>query len=262
LGLSLSHRERQRRRRRYFRDQGACCSRAVFSNLLSAINARVQNVEGALAEFLHATAASIPVPPTRSCKASARKDAGPPSSPAPVSTSDDALSGNSPAAEPVRIVLLSSPAVSNLTSAAAGFALSPPSAPPVSDREPRHVSDLPGTLPEHGSSSSPARKRALLQPAVAASALAAAPTDLASRSADVPMAEPATRPTQPSPISRPRTAAAVSQPFTRICGTDPWWATSTPVPSSMATGPSASDPVTLPPTVSDTLLDSEAKLRH
>jgi hypothetical protein len=154
---------------------------------------------------------------------------------------------------------LSSPAVSDLTSAAAGSSLSPPSAPPVSDREPRHGSDLLETLPEHGSSSSPARKRALLQPAVAASAFAAAPTDLASRSADVPIAEPTTRPAQPSLIPRPRTAA---RPFTGICGADCWWATSTLVPSGMATGPSASDPVTLPPTVSDTLLDSEAKLRH
>ena len=57
---SLPRRGRQRSRRRYFRDQGACCSRAVFSNLLSFIDARVQNIEGVLAEFLHATAASIP----------------------------------------------------------------------------------------------------------------------------------------------------------------------------------------------------------
>ena len=62
LWASLPRRERQRRRRRYFRDQGACCSRAVFSNLLSTIDTRVQNIESALAEYLHATAASILVP--------------------------------------------------------------------------------------------------------------------------------------------------------------------------------------------------------
>ena len=55
LWASLPRRGRQRRRRRYFRDQGACCSRAVFSNLLSTIDIRVQNIESALAEFLHAT---------------------------------------------------------------------------------------------------------------------------------------------------------------------------------------------------------------
>ena len=176
-----------------------------------------------------------------------------------MSTSSDALAGNSPAAEPVRIVLSSSPAVSDRTSAAAGSALSPSSAPPVSDREPRHGSGLLGTLPEHGSSSSPARKRALLQPAAVAFALAVAPTDLASRSADVLMTEPTTRPAPPWLIPRPEMRY---RPNNGIFGTDPWWATSTPVPSGMVTGPSASDPVTLPPTVSDALPDSEAKHRR
>ena len=158
LWASLPCCERQWRRWRYFHDQGACCSHAAFSNLPSSINACIQNIEGVLAEFLHTTTTSILVPPACSCKASARKDAGLLSSPVPVSTSDDGLSGNSPAAEPVRIVLSSSPAVSDLTSAATGFALSLPSALPVSDREPRHSSDLPWMLSEHGSSSSPAHK--------------------------------------------------------------------------------------------------------
>ena len=59
LWASLPRRERQQSRRRYFRDQGADASAA----LLSTIDARVGNIEAALAEFLHATAASIPAPP-------------------------------------------------------------------------------------------------------------------------------------------------------------------------------------------------------
>ena len=266
LWASLPRCGRQRRRRRYFRDQGACCSRAVFSSLLSTIDIRVQNIESALPEYLHATAASIPVPPARSCKKSSRKDAGPPSSPAPVNIVNGTLPGNSPAAEPARTAVSPSPTVPDSTAAAAVCASAPSSAPPISDGGTRRDSTaLPSgleMLSEHGSLSSPARKRALLQPVVAASAFAAARTDLASRSADVPMAEPATRPAQPSLVSWLRRAAAVSQPFTGICGTDPWWATPTPVPSGMVTGPSTSDPVTSPPTVSDILPDSEAKHRH
>ena len=72
LWASLPRRERQRSRRRYFRDQGACCSRAVFSSLLSTIDIRVQNIESALAEYLHATAASIPVPLQEKCSRGCR----------------------------------------------------------------------------------------------------------------------------------------------------------------------------------------------
>ena len=65
---SLRRRERQRSRRRFFRAQAACCSRPVLAEKLSTIDARVKILEEALAEFLHATAASIPVPPTSSAK--------------------------------------------------------------------------------------------------------------------------------------------------------------------------------------------------
>ena len=74
-------------RRRYFRDQEACCSRALFSDLLSTINACVRNIERALAEFIHATATSILVPPAQSGMKRTCEDAGSPSSPAPTSTS-------------------------------------------------------------------------------------------------------------------------------------------------------------------------------
>ena len=107
--LAQFRRERQRSHRRYFHGQGVCCSRAVFSNLLSTIDTRVQNIESALAEYLHATAASVPVPPARSCEQSAREDAGPPSSPAPVNINDGTLSGNPPAAEPARNAASPSP---------------------------------------------------------------------------------------------------------------------------------------------------------
>ena len=208
LWASLPHCERQRRRRRFFFDQVACCSRPFSTETLSSIDTRVRILEEALAEFLHATAASIPVPPTRSSMKHAREDAGSPSSPAPASTSNEII-----------------------------FDIS---------RAEKLCSDALSPSP--------------LQPAVAASALAAAPTDLASdRSADVPMAEPTSRPAQPSPIPRP---PWLERPFTGICGTDPWWATPTPVPSGMVTGPSASDPVTLPATAPDSLPDSEAKHRH
>ena len=64
----LPRRERQRRRRRFFRVHAACCSRPVPDDTLASLNARVRILEEALAEFLHATAASIPVPPTYSAK--------------------------------------------------------------------------------------------------------------------------------------------------------------------------------------------------
>ena len=65
---SLRRRERQRSRRRFFRAQAACCSRPVLAETLSTIDARVKILEEALAEFLHATAASIPVPPYALCQ--------------------------------------------------------------------------------------------------------------------------------------------------------------------------------------------------
>ena len=56
---------------------------------MSTIDARVRNIESALAEFLHATAASIPVPASRSGMKRTCEDAGLPSSPAPTSTNDE-----------------------------------------------------------------------------------------------------------------------------------------------------------------------------
>ena len=141
LWASLPRRERQRRRRRYYRDQAACCSRPALTETLSTIDTRVRILEDTLAEFLHATAASIPVPPTRSSMERTREDAGSLSSPAPASTSNEIL-------------------------------------PDISRAE-KLCSDALSPSP--------------LQPAVAASALAAVPTDPASRSADVPMAEPTSR---------------------------------------------------------------------
>ena len=133
LWASLPRRERQRSRRRYLHDQGGCCSRAVFSNLLFTIDARVQNIESALAEYLHAAAASIPVPPARSCKESAQEGAGPPPLPAPVVIIGRALSGNPPAVESARNADSPSSIVSDPTAAAAVCALAPSSAPPVPD---------------------------------------------------------------------------------------------------------------------------------
>ena len=53
----LPRRERQRRRRRFFRVHAACCSRPVPDDTLASLNARVRILEEALAEFLHTTAA-------------------------------------------------------------------------------------------------------------------------------------------------------------------------------------------------------------
>ena len=85
-----------------------------------------------------------------------------------------------------------------------------------------------------------------LQLAVAAfstSALAAVPTDPASRSADVPMAEPTSRPAQPSPFPRPPRLER-SYPSDGIYGRGPWWITPAPVPSGMVTGPEARSAMT------------------
>ena len=86
LWASLPRHRRQRRRRRYFRDQAACNSRPVSTGTLPTIDARVRILEDALADFLNATAASIPVPPARSVKKRDREDAAPPLSPAPANT--------------------------------------------------------------------------------------------------------------------------------------------------------------------------------
>ena len=92
LWASLPRRERQRSRRRYFRNHGACCSRPVFSSILPTIDICIQNIEHELAEFLHATAASILVPSARSGMKRTREDAGSPSSPAPANTSNEIIS--------------------------------------------------------------------------------------------------------------------------------------------------------------------------
>ena len=64
LWASLPRHKRQRRRWRYFCDQAVRCSRPVSTESLSTIDACVKILEDALAEFVHATAASIPAPPT------------------------------------------------------------------------------------------------------------------------------------------------------------------------------------------------------
>ncbi len=115
---SLRRRERQRRRRRFFRDQAACCSRPVIHSTLSNIDARVRILEDALAKFLHATAASIPVPPTYSAKKRDREGAELPSSPTPANTVGEALPDIPPATEAARNAASPSPATADSTSAA------------------------------------------------------------------------------------------------------------------------------------------------
>ena len=115
---SLRRRERQRRRRRFFRDQTACCSRPVLDKTLPTIDTRVKIPEEALAEFLHATAASIPVPPTRSARKRDRADAAPLSSPAPANTDGETLPDVPPAAEAARNAASPSPTTADSTSAA------------------------------------------------------------------------------------------------------------------------------------------------
>ena len=149
------------------------------------VDARVRILEDALANFLHATAASIPVPPTRSSMKQTREDASLPSSPAPGSTSNEMI-------------------------------------PDISRA---------GKLCSDALSPSP------LQPAVAASALAAVPTDPASRSADVPMAEPTTGPAGPALAYFTAGAAAGAVSERCVYGRDPWWVTPAPVSSGTVTGP-------------------------
>ena len=115
---SLRRRERQRSRRRFFRAQAMCCSRPVLTEKLSSIDARVKILEEALAEFLHATAASIPVPPTRSARERGRADAAPLSSPAPANTDGETLPDVPQAAEVARNAVPPSPTTADSTSAA------------------------------------------------------------------------------------------------------------------------------------------------
>ena len=114
----LPRRERQRRRRRFFREHPACCSRLVIHSTLASIDTRVRILEEALAEFLHATAASIPVPPTYSAKKRDREGAELPSSPTPANTVGETLPDIPPATEAVRNAASPSPSTSDCTSAA------------------------------------------------------------------------------------------------------------------------------------------------
>ena len=114
----LPRRERQRRRRRFFRDHPACCSRPVAPSTLASLDTRVRILEEALAEFLCASAASVPVPPTRSAKKRDRDDAVPPSPPAPTNTVGETLSGIRPATESVRTADPPPTTTSDSTSAA------------------------------------------------------------------------------------------------------------------------------------------------
>ena len=90
---SLPHCECQLSCRPYFHDQAAAASAA----LLSTIDACVHNIGSALAEFLHATAASILVPPSQFGMKHTHEDAGLPSFPVPTSTSSRMISDNSQA---------------------------------------------------------------------------------------------------------------------------------------------------------------------
>ena len=119
----LPRRERQRRRRRFFREHPACCSRPVIRSTLATIDTRVRMLEEALAEFLHATAASIPVPPTSSAKKRDREGAELPSSPTPANTVGETLPDIPPATEAARNAASPSPSTSDSTSAAVPCAL-------------------------------------------------------------------------------------------------------------------------------------------
>ena len=114
----LPRRERQRRRRRFFRVHAACCSRPVTNSTLASINTRVRILEEALAEFLHATAASIPVPPTSSAKKRDREGAELPPAPTPANIVSETLPDIPPAAEAAKNVVSPSPITSASTSAA------------------------------------------------------------------------------------------------------------------------------------------------
>ena len=110
----LPRRERQRRRRRFFHSvHAACCSRPVTDDTLASLNARVKILEEALAEFLHATAASIPVPPTYSAKKRDHGGAELPSAPTPANIVSETLPDIPPAAEAARNVVSPSPITSD-----------------------------------------------------------------------------------------------------------------------------------------------------
>ena len=114
----LPRRERQRRRRRFFHSvHAACCSRPVTDDALASLNARVKILEEALAEFLHATAASIPVP-THPAKKRDREGAELPPAPTPANIVSETLPDIPPAAEAAKNVVSLSPITSASTSAA------------------------------------------------------------------------------------------------------------------------------------------------
>jgi hypothetical protein len=114
----LPRRERQRRRRRFFHSaHAACCSRPVTDDSLASLNARVKILEEALAEFLHATAASIPVP-THPAKKRDREGAELPPAPTPANIVSETLPDIPPAAEAARNVVSPPPIISDSTSAA------------------------------------------------------------------------------------------------------------------------------------------------
>ena len=114
----LPRRERQRRRRRFFHSvHAACCSRPVTDGTLASLNARVKILEEALAEFLHATAASIPVP-THPAKKRDREGAELPPAPTPANIVSETLPDIPPAAEAAKNVVSPSPITSASTSAA------------------------------------------------------------------------------------------------------------------------------------------------
>ena len=115
----LPRRERQRRRRRFFHCvHAACCSRPVSTDdTLASLNARVKILEEALAEFLHATAASIPVP-THPAKKRDREGAELPPAPTPANIVSETLPDIPPAAEAAKNVVSPSPITSASTSAA------------------------------------------------------------------------------------------------------------------------------------------------
>ena len=119
----LPRRERQRRRRRFFREHPACCSRPVIHSTLATIDTRVRMLEEALAEFLHATATSIPVPPTSSAKKRDREGAELPSSSTPANTVGETLPDIPSATEAARNAASPSPTTSDFTSAAVPCAL-------------------------------------------------------------------------------------------------------------------------------------------
>ena len=92
--------------------------------ILSTIDAHIQKLENTLAEYLHATAASILVPAAHSCKKRDYEDAEPSSSPAPANTVDRTPPDIPPAAEPARNAASLSPTAPDSTSAAVVCALS------------------------------------------------------------------------------------------------------------------------------------------